>query len=73
MLAEVDGNRTRRSGFTRSNRFEGGGVHQALGHLRPARYRAWAVATKVPPMKRLLMLVVLVALASVAARRLSAN
>ena len=33
-LAEVDGNRTRRTGITRPTRFEGGGAHQALGHLR---------------------------------------
>ena len=35
-LAEVDGNRTRRTGITRPTRFEGGGVHQALRHLRAA-------------------------------------
>ena len=33
-LAEVDGNRTRRTGITHPTRFEGGGAHQALGHLR---------------------------------------
>ena len=33
-LAEVDGNRTRRTGFTHPTRFEGGGAHQALGHLQ---------------------------------------
>jgi hypothetical protein len=33
-VAEVDGNRTRRCGMTAANRFEGGGAHQALGHLR---------------------------------------
>jgi hypothetical protein len=27
-LAEVDGNRTRRTGITRATRFEGGGRHQ---------------------------------------------
>ena len=32
-VAEVDGNRTRRTGITRPTRFEGGGAHQALGHL----------------------------------------
>ncbi len=31
--AEVDGNRTRRTGITRPTRFEGGGAHQAPGHL----------------------------------------
>ena len=34
LLAEVDGNRTRRTGIARPTRFEGGGAHQALGHLR---------------------------------------
>ena len=33
-LAEVDGNRTRRTGIARPARFEGGGAHQALGHLQ---------------------------------------
>ena len=37
-LAEVDGNRTRRTGITRPARFEGGGAHQALGHLRWETY-----------------------------------
>ena len=34
-MAEVDGNRTRRTGITRPSRFEGGGAHQAPGHLQP--------------------------------------
>ena len=38
-MAEVDGNRTRRTGNTRPDRFEGGGTHQACGHLRPRAYR----------------------------------
>lgn len=38
-LAEVDGNRTRRTRIARPNRFEGGGAHQAHGHLQCARYR----------------------------------
>src|SRR5579875_530991 len=33
-VAEVDGNRTRRCGVAAASRFEGGGAHQALGHLR---------------------------------------
>jgi hypothetical protein len=37
--AEVDGNRTRRTGSARPNRFEGGGAHQVPGHLRPGTYR----------------------------------
>jgi HAD superfamily hydrolase (TIGR01490 family) len=36
-LAEVDGNRTRQTGITRLGRFEGGGAHQVLGHLRERR------------------------------------
>ena len=36
-LAEVDGNRTRQTGITRLSRFEGGGAHQVLGHLRGRR------------------------------------
>ena len=39
VLAEVDGNRTRRTGIARPNRFEGGGAHQVPGHL-PARTTA---------------------------------
>ncbi len=34
IVAEVDGNRTRRTRFARPNRFEGGGAHQVPGHLR---------------------------------------
>ena len=30
----MDGNRTRRTRITRPNRFEGGGAHQVLVHLR---------------------------------------
>src|SRR5712692_3362429 len=33
-LAEVDGNRTRRTGSARPTRFEGGGAHQVPGHLQ---------------------------------------
>ena len=29
-MAEVDGNRTRRTGVARPTRFEGGGAHQVL-------------------------------------------
>jgi len=32
-VAEVDGNRTRRTRVARPNRFEGGGAHQVPGHL----------------------------------------
>ena len=35
----MDGNRTRRTGITHPTRFEGGGAHQALGHLQRRRYR----------------------------------
>ena len=37
-VAEVDGNRTRRTGIARPTRFEGGGAHQVPRHLRPATY-----------------------------------
>ena len=33
-VAEVDGNRTRQTRIARLSRFEGGGAHQVLGHLR---------------------------------------
>lgn len=33
-MAEVDGNRTRLRWITSHTRFEGGGAHQVLGHLR---------------------------------------
>jgi D-2-hydroxyacid dehydrogenase (NADP+) len=46
MMAEVDGNRTRRTRIARPNRFEGGGAHQAHGHLQIEPYRL----TKVPNM-----------------------
>ena len=36
LVAEVDGNRTRRTGIARPTRFEGGGAHQVPGHLRRA-------------------------------------
>ena len=38
-MAEVDGNRTRRTGIARSSRFEGGGAHQVPRHLRRRLYR----------------------------------
>ena len=37
--AEVDGNRTRRMGIAHPTRFEGGGAHQALGHLHHQPYK----------------------------------
>ena len=39
LVAEVDGNRTRRTGIARPTRFEGGGAHQVPGHLHPGPYR----------------------------------
>ena len=67
-LAEVDGNRTRRTGITRPTRFEGGGAHQVPGHLlagnRPGD------STSVATMKKLLLLVVIIALGAVAAKKL---
>ena len=38
-LAEVDGNRTRRTGIARPTRFEGGGAHQVPGHLQDVTLR----------------------------------
>ena len=35
----MDGNRTRRTRITRPNRFEGGGAHQVLVHLRGGAVR----------------------------------
>ncbi len=83
-LAEVDGNRTRRTGITRPTRFEGGGAHQVPRHLRSATYRlaglvqtsagsghrvmAWT--SRVGVMKKLLLVVVLIALGAVAAQKL---
>lgn len=43
--AEVDGNRTRRTGIARANRFEGGGAHQVLGHLPGEGRTYWPVST----------------------------
>ncbi len=80
MLAEVDGNRTRRTGVARPTRFEGGGAHQVLGHLRERRYRS--AGAHIPldtnplhgpmlrPMKKLLVLIVVVALAAFAVKKL---
>ena len=83
-MAEVDGNRTRRTGITHPTRFEGGGAHQALGHLRPATYRrrddiaaATAAGTGPDPLvsvtgmskNRFLLLTVLVVLAVLLARK----
>ena len=49
VLAEVDGNRTRRTEVVRPDRVEDGGAHQALGHLRLAGYRADMTVSKVGP------------------------
>ncbi len=50
--AEVDGNRTRRTGIARPTRFEGGGAHQALGHLQGRPYRAAAASPRVAGLRR---------------------
>ena len=47
-MAEVDGNRTRRTGITRPTRFEGGGAHQVLGHL-PVAAKAYCAPDSKPP------------------------
>ncbi len=75
-LAEVDGNRTRRTGSARPSRFEGGGAHQVPGHLRrrPYRQRPFLQTRRVPrvmvmTMKKILVLLVLVGLVALAAKK----
>ena len=51
-MAEVDGNRTRRTGITHPTRFEGGGAHQALGHLHRRPYRRPLRCTSPAPGER---------------------
>ena len=77
-MAEVDGNRTRRTGITHPTRFEGGGAHQALGHLRSATYRAPEQTTPdrlttVTGMSknRIILVVVLVALVALLVRKVN--
>ena len=80
LLAEVDGNRTRRRRITTTTRFEGGGCHQVTGHLRAGSY---LFAGRVRPrkrgeggggslrfMKKLLFLAILVTLGVLAAKKL---
>lgn len=69
-MAEVDGNRTRRTRVARPNRFEGGGVHQVPGHLRGTTYLD---SLRSPPMKKLLLLIIVVALAAVAVKKVQAS
>ena len=103
-LAEVDGNRTRRTGITHPTRFEGGGAHQALGHLHgptigaapsdadpvdrdgprsprdealgPKSRRDSAESSGATPgdrlaaMKKLILLIVVLALAAIAAKKM---
>ena len=81
-MAEVDGNRTRRTGIARPTRFEGGGSHQVCGHLRPARYRSvrrvpdgpldtpCVPRSMLPAMKKIIVIVVLLALAAFAVKKL---
>ena len=74
-MAEVDGNRTRRTGIARANRFEGGGAHQVLGHLPGSRTLLVRGNTRpVGPayaagMKKLVLIAVLVVLGGVAAKK----
>ena len=74
--AEVDGNRTRRTGSARPSRFEGGGAHQVPGHLRwrpydnGSPYRQGALpSVRVLTMKKILVLLVLVGLVAIAAKK----
>ncbi len=74
-MAEVDGNRTRRTGITHPTRFEGGGAHQALGHLHQRPYwlsgKSPTLGGRVKAMSknRKLMVIVLAALLIVLARK----
>ncbi len=70
-LAEVDGNRTRRTGIARPNRFEGGGAHQVPGHLRLKASRpSSSPSYTVGGMKKILLLAALVGLTVFAVRKL---
>jgi hypothetical protein len=70
----VDGNRTRRTGFARPTRFEGGGAHQVPGHLLgagtgPVR-RPYRRVGYLGAMKKLLLIVVILGLSAFAVRKL---
>ncbi len=75
-VAEVDGNRTRRSGIARPTRFEGGGSHQVCGHLRRRAY--WSAyfdmgggsRPTLPAMKKIVVILVVLALAALAVKKL---
>lgn len=73
-MAEVDGNRTRRAGIACTTRFEGGGCHQASRHLRGRRYRCRSprvgVRRMLAVMKKLLVVIVVLALAAFAVKKL---
>ena len=66
-LAEVDGNRTRRTRIARPDRFEDGEVHQAPGHLRHGGYSSFGSLIS---MKRLLMLIAVLGLGFAAVKKL---
>ena len=66
-LAEVDGNRTRRTRIARPDRFEDGEVHQAPGHLRHGGYSPF---DSLFSMKRLLMLIAVLGLGFAAVKKL---
>lgn len=66
-LAEVDGNRTRRTRIARPDRFEDGEVHQAPGHLRHGGYSPFGSLIS---MKRLLMLIAVLGLGFAAVKKL---
>lgn len=76
-VAEVDGNRTRRTRIARPDRVEDGGTHQACGHLHGRGYPSLTTPTHpavrlatLLRMKRLLLLVILIALGAAAAKKL---
>jgi hypothetical protein len=71
----VDGNRTRHRGVATIARFEGGGAHQEPRHLQPPAYpggreRTQRGRTTLAGMKKILLLVILVTLGVVAAKKL---
>ena len=79
-VAEVDGNRTRRTGVARPARFEDGGAHQVLRHLHAERYglktgkaileeRPWHGRSILIRMKKFAMLAALAALISIAVKK----
>jgi len=72
-MAEVDGNRTRRTRIARPNRFEGGGAHQVPGHLRRRIYWQTEMDSYAAAMKRMILLVAIIAMVVVAAKKVRSS